>query len=79
MLRHSTKVEVSVAPLSVVRAEECQYMAQHVLDGVGKSARTLINETNAVIDGRVRVTLPLEIPVRRPAIPDDRVPCSTTH
>ena len=31
-------------------------MAERVLDGVGKSASTLMNETNAVIDGARNLT-----------------------
>jgi len=42
------------------------------LDGVGMSACTPINEADAVTTGGVRTTLRIEIPVRRPAITDDR-------
>jgi len=42
------------------------------LDGVGMSACTPINKADAVIAGAVRITLRVEIPVRRPAIIDDR-------
>jgi hypothetical protein len=48
------------------------YVAPRGLDGVGKSSSTLINELIVVIDGTVRVTLRVEIPVRRLAITDDR-------
>lgn len=54
-------------------------MAPRALDGVGMSARTPINEASVVIDGAMRVTLRLEIPVRRPAITDDCSPGSCMY
>ena len=54
-------------------------MAPRALDGVVMSARTPINEASVVIDGAMRVTLRVEIPVRRPAITDDCSPGSCMY
>ena len=70
---------VHVVRFRVVRAEECFYMAPRALDGVVMSARTPINEASVVIDGAMRVTLRVEIPVRRPAITDDCSPGSCMY
>jgi hypothetical protein len=47
-------------------------MTSRGLDGVRVNPSTLINKVCALIDGVVRTTLRVEIPVRYPAINDDR-------
>jgi hypothetical protein len=42
------------------------------LDGVCVRAGILVNEACAMVDGEMRVTSRLDIPVRWPAIADDR-------
>ena len=48
---------------SCVRAEGCWYMAPRARDVVCLNARTPINETNAAVDGALRFTLRVAIPV----------------
>jgi len=47
-------------------------MTPRALYSVCVGACTLANETRAVVNGAVRVTFRVEIPVRSPAINDDR-------
>jgi len=59
-------------PLPVVRAQKSLHMTPHALYSVCVGACTLVNEANAVVNGAVRVTFRVEMPVRSPAITDDR-------
>ena len=63
---------MNVVPLPVVRAQKNLHMTPRALCGVCVGARTLVNEANPVVNGAVRVTFRVEIPVRIPAITDDR-------
>ena len=47
-------------------------MTPRALYSVCVDACTHVNEANGVLDGAVRVTFHVEIPVRSPAITDDR-------
>jgi len=47
-------------------------MTPRALDGVCVGVWTLVSEATAVVDGAVRVTLRVQIPVRSPAVTDDR-------
>ena len=61
-----------VVPLSVVRAQKSLHMTPRALYSVCVGASTHDNEDNGVLNGAVRVTFPVENPVRSPAITDDR-------
>jgi len=61
-----------VVPLSVVRAQKSLHMKPRVLYSVSVGACTHFNEANGVVNGTVCVTFPVEIPVRSPAMTDDR-------
>ena len=61
-----------VAPLPVVRAQKSLHMKPRALYGVCVVACTLVNEANAVVNGTVLLTFRVEIPVRSPAVADDR-------
>ena len=47
-------------------------MTSRTLSGVCVGACTLVNEANAVVNGAMRVTFRVDIPVRSPAFTDDR-------
>ena len=61
-----------VVPLSIVRAQKSLHMTPRDPYSVCVGACTIVNEANGVVRGSVRVTFPVEIPVRSPAITDDR-------
>jgi len=61
-----------VVPLPFVRAQKSYHMMPHAPYSVCVGACTLVNEANAMVNGAVRVTFRGEIPVRSPAINDDR-------
>jgi len=61
-----------VVPLSVVRAQKSLHMTPCALYSVCVGACKLVNEANGMVYGVVRVTFPVEIAVRSPAITDDR-------
>jgi len=63
---------MDVFPLPVVRAQKSLHKTPRALCGVCVGACTLVDEANAVVNGTVRVTFRVEIPVRSPAITDDR-------
>ena len=63
---------MNVFPLPVVRAQKSLRMTPRALSGVCVGACTLVNEANAVVNGVMRVTFRVEIPVRSPAITYDR-------
>jgi hypothetical protein len=65
-----------VVPLPVVRAQKSLHITPHALYSVWVGACTLVNEASAVINGAVRVTFRVEIPVCSSAITDDLVPGS---
>jgi len=61
-----------VVPLPVVRAEKSFHITPHALYSVCMGACTLVNEVSAVVNGAVRATFRVQIPVLSPAITDDR-------
>ena len=61
-----------VVPLPVVRAQKSLHMTPRALYSVCVGSCTHVNEVNGVVNGAVRVTFPVEILVRSPAISDDR-------
>ena len=61
-----------VVALSVVRAQMRLHMSSRDLYSVCVGACTHVNKANGVVNGAVRVTFHVEIPVRSPAITDDR-------
>jgi hypothetical protein len=63
---------MNVVSLSVVRAQKSLLEILRALYDVCVGACTLVNEANAVVNGAVSVTFRVEIPVRSPAITDDR-------
>jgi len=61
-----------VVPLPVVRAQKSLHMTPRAVYSVCVGSCTLVNEGNGVVNSAVRVTFPVEIPVRSLAIADDR-------
>ena len=61
-----------VVPLPVVRTQKIFHMTPRARHSVCVGACTLVNEANEVVNGAVRVTFRVEIPVRSPTITDDR-------
>ena len=61
-----------IVPLSVVRAQKSLHMTPRALYSVSVGACTHVNKANGVVNGVVCVTFQVEIPVRSPAITDDR-------
>jgi len=59
-----------VVHLSVLRAQKSLHMTPRALYGDCVGAYTLVNEANGVANGAVRVTFPVEIPVRYPTVTD---------
>jgi hypothetical protein len=62
----------NVVSHAVVWTQKSLYMTPRAFNGVRVGACLLVDEHDAVSNGVVRVTMRVEIPVRRPAITDDR-------
>jgi len=71
-LEHVMSQRINVVPLPVGRAQKSLHMTPRAPFGVCVGACTFVNEANAVVNGAVSVTFRVEIPVRRPAINDNR-------
>jgi hypothetical protein len=56
----------------VVRVEVSLHMMQRAVNSVRVSASMLINEKDGMVDGEVRVSVGRDLPLRRPAVTDDR-------
>jgi hypothetical protein len=69
---HVMSYAMYVVPLFVVRAQKNLYVTSRARYSVCVGASTLVNEATAVVNGAVRITFRVEIPVRSPAITDDR-------
>jgi len=61
---------VYVVPLPVVRAQKSLHMTPRALYSVCVGPCTLVKEANGVVNGALRVTFRVEIPVSSPAIAD---------
>ena len=63
---------MNVVPLSVARAQKSLHITSRARYSVCVGACMLNNEANGVVNGAVRVTFLVKIPVRSPSITDDR-------
>lgn len=63
---------MNVVPLPVVRDQKSLHMTPRALYGFCVGACTLVNGANVTVNGAVRVTFRVEIPVCTLAITDDR-------
>jgi len=63
---------MNVVPLPVVRAQTSLHMPPRAVYGIYVGACTLVIEASGVVNGAVRVTFRVEIPVRSSAFTDDR-------
>jgi hypothetical protein len=65
-----------VLPLPIVGVKETLNMTPRTLDRVRISSSTLIDEIDRMVLSLVRVAMSTQIPVRRPAVADERSePC----
>ena len=61
-----------VVPFPVARAQKSLYTTPHAGHCVCVGACSLVNEANGMVNGAVRETFRVEIPLRSPAITDSR-------
>ena len=63
---------LNIIPHPVVWIEEGLDTTPRALDGIRMSPNMLINETDGMVDSMVRVSVRVQIPVRRQAVTDNR-------